>query len=115
MRLTVKERLGFVELFPQRSDEMTQVLVRDINAKVRLSQKEMEQINLTREEVGEGARLNWNEKKEMEVDITFTSIELKFLKDQRERCDNEKIITQSMLSICLKIREEGIVEPTEVN
>ena len=111
MKLSVKERLELNGLFPLLSDEMTQVLIRDINVKVRLSQEEMGLIGLKREQIRDGLQLNWDEGKLEEKEILFTHLELAFLKDQREKCDKEKSISQGMLSICLKIHQEELTEP----
>lgn len=112
MKLSVKERLELGGLFPEWSDEMSQVIMRDINLKVRLTQEEMEQIKLKRESGRDEVYLKWEEGVLEEKEFTLTNIELKFLKDQRERCNEEKKISQGMLSLCLKIQKEELIEST---
>lgn len=99
MKLSIKDRLTIASLYPQQSNIVEQVIVKDIKKKVDLSQSEFKEINL---KVSEG-KYTWNNKaKDKEVD--FTESELSLLKSQIDKLDKEKKITQDILSLCLKIK-----------
>lgn len=115
MKLNVRERIEITNLFPQHHNIMTQILVEDISKKIKLSQKEMDVIGLKRKLTPDGAQLSWDEMKQKDTDIQFTKNELQFLKSQVSEYDDQKKITQGMLSVCLKLQVASIEEPAEVN
>lgn len=104
MELNIKDRLTFNFLFPQAGNIITQTLIKEISKKVTLLQDEIEKIEL---KTVEGNRLQWNEKEIMPKEIVFGKTELEFLKQQVERLDKEKKITQDSLDLCLKIKNEN--------
>jgi len=104
MKLTIRERVEITNLFPQHHDIMTQVLVEDISKKVKLSQEEIEMIGLKRKITLDNVQLSWDETKTKDIDIRFSKTELQFLKRQVLQYDDQKKITQGMLSVCLKLQ-----------
>jgi len=101
MKLTIKERVTIVALYPRESDLITQVLVKDLKEKIKLSQEEIKEIELKKEGMG----YVWNTQKAKNKDIDFTKMEIIFLKEQVDRLDKEKKISLDLIDICLKIRE----------
>jgi len=100
MKLSIKERLVLPTLFPQRSNMVTLMTMRDIKEKIDVSADERKEIGL---EVKQG-RLHWDKDKAKEVDVDFNTLEINFLKDQVDRIDKEKNVTEDLLDLCLKIK-----------
>ena len=100
IKLSVKDRIVIRQLFPNESDLVTQLLVRDIIEKTEFTQEEIKKIGLKVNEKG----YTWNpEAKEKEVD--FTKAELEFLKSRVDEWDKKKRITQDILDLCIKIKD----------
>ena len=100
MKLTIKERLNFGALYPEKGNIVEQKLVRDIAEKIDISQKEMKEIGLRSLENGV---LQWNDKKAKTRKVEFTEMEMDLLKKQVKELDEKKEITANILSICLLI------------
>ena len=100
--LTVKDRLLIPQLFPERSNLITQVLARDIGEKVQFNQPEMKDINLRQEPNG---MMRWDSKNEKVMGITFTEAELNFLKEQIKRVDGEGGFTSELAQVAQKIKD----------
>jgi len=109
IKLTVKDRLTFQQLFPKQSNLINQTLVRDIDEKVSLTQEEQKLIGL---KAGEGGVVRWSNEADRNVskNVKFTGAEINFLKAQIDRLDKEEKISQDILNLCLKIREAKIQE-----
>ena len=101
MKLTIKDRLLINELYPKESNLISQILVKDINEKVNITQNDIDKYNIKPEKNG----LTWNVKKDKGIEVGFTDKEIEFLKKQVERLDAESKITQSNIDLCLKIKE----------
>ena len=100
IKLSVKDRIVIRQLFPNESDIVTQLMVRDIIEKTEFTQEEIEKINLKVNEKG----YTWDpQAKEKEVD--FTKAELEFLKSRVDEWDKKKRITQDILDLCVKIKD----------
>lgn len=99
MLLSVKERLNFSVVYPEKGNIVEQRLVKDIADKIELSQKEMEEIELK----AMGDRVQWNEEKAKDKEVEFTKMELDLLKRQVRELDGKKEITPNILSLCEKI------------
>lgn len=103
--LTIKDRLLIPNLFPEKSNLITQVLARDISEKIRFDQAEMKKINLRSEANGV---MRWDDKNDAaKKTVTFTEAELKFLVDQIARTDQEGGFTADLALVAQKIK--GIV------
>jgi len=104
MKLTIKDRLLFSTLYPQQSDILTQMLVRDISDKVKIEKEELDEIEFKPNKNGQG--FSWNKEKAIEVEMEFTKTELEWLQSRVQELDKKKTITQDLLDLCLKIRED---------
>ncbi len=102
MKLTVKERLIISVLYPQQSDILTQVLVKDLQRKLDFTQEELKEINFR----VEGHFQRWDKEKAKDLEVVFTEAELKLLKESVDKLDKEKKVTPELLDLCLKIRNE---------
>ena len=102
MILTIKDRIVFFNLFPREANIVDQLVIQDINDKIKLSPDEREKINF-RVENNQAA---WSNNKLKDMDVKFLNPELTLLKSFVEKLDKEKKITMEILDLCLKIREE---------
>ena len=114
MRLTVMERLNLPMLYPQESSLENQVLVKQMVEKTSLTEEEIKKINGRTEkrdvichkckEVIKEAEPGffWDDDK-YEKDIDFSKAELILLKAQVDKLNEANLITQDVLSLCLKV------------
>ncbi len=100
LSLTIKERLDFAEILPERSDIVTQVLSRDIREKISFTQAEAKKFGMKPTPKG---GLSWD--KGRETNIAFTVPEITLMRAQVEKLDKERNVSTAILSLCLKIRE----------
>ena len=114
MKLTANERMTFYSLCPtEGADIITQTLVRDLLEKVELSQSEIKTLNVR---PNEGGGIKWDEPNEVPLkNVTFSELELGLLKGQVDKFDNEKKVSQRMLSLCLKIQKELVKKAGELD
>jgi len=98
MKLTIKDRIVINALYPQQTNLIEQILVRDIKNKVDIKQDELEKYKII---VQDGA-LTWQGKDEFDID--FTDKELELLKKQINILDKKNQITQDIVDLCLKIQ-----------
>ena len=100
LSLSVKERISIPTFFPEAGDLNGVRLMADIRKKVQLTQQELEKLKMKINQAT-GAT-SWTPEADKEVGkrmIPFTDIEMKFLKDQIERLDKAKKITEEQLAI----------------
>ncbi len=101
LKLSVKDRLNLKGLFPPQNDILGQIMARDIDEKVQITQAEIEKIDLKQRPEG---GLQWDKEKAKDKTIEFTGAELEFLRTQITRLDAAKQVTSDLLELCLKIR-----------
>jgi hypothetical protein len=101
MKLTIKDRVVMPSLYPKESNIVNQILVKDIKEKVELTQPELKEIDFK----PMGTHYSWDMKKAKDKKVDFTEAELDLLKNEIDKLDKEKKITQDILPLCLKIRE----------
>ncbi|MHA2012739.1 MAG: hypothetical protein ACTSWG_10270 [Candidatus Helarchaeota archaeon] len=100
MKLTVKDRVVFPGLYPSESSLTDQIYRKDIDGKVRFTQKEIEKYEIK----SSSKNITWNPNKIQEKEVEFTKGELNFLKEQVTRLDSNKKITPDLTDVCLKIK-----------
>lgn len=103
MTLSIKDRLVFSHLYPREGNLIAQTLVKDIIEKVKITQKEMKEVNF-REVEGNSGVYMWDANIEPN-EYEFTVEEGKFLKDQVSRLDKENKITQECIDLCVIIQK----------
>ena len=101
LKLRMIDRLAIRKLFPQESNLVTQVLARDIDGKITVTQKEIDEIELRQE----GTAMVWKGEKDKGKFIDFTDAEVEFLKKQIDEIDKKNKISSDMVNVCLKIRD----------
>lgn len=99
MKLSIKERIVFPTLFPNKSDLITLRLVKDFAKKIELSQDEIKKIGLT---VVDG-NYGWNNGVKLEIDVKFTELELKMFKDKIKEMDESKTVPLDIIDLIEKI------------
>ena len=108
MKFTVQDRMVISALYPRQSDILNQLIVKDIESKVRLTKSELKDIDFSSAPDGRGFVWNTDKGKEMEIDVEFTKAELAFLKSRIQELDKKKAITQNILDLIIKIRDVKI-------
>lgn len=101
MKLSIKQRLGLLNLLPQSGNEMEMIAVSEIYKKVFLSEKEQEAAGFKTEPDG---RAFWN-KEEQPKKLSFTPVEASLLKGIRQKLDEQKQITMEILPLILEINK----------
>ena len=106
MNLTIVERLMMGQLFPQKGNLMTQILMEDIMKKVNPTQSELTQIEFKVQQMPNGETTYvWNQNKAIDLEVEFTKAEIEFLQTRVNELDKQAEITSQILSLCKKIRE----------
>jgi hypothetical protein len=102
MKLTVKDRLNFAALYPEKGNILQQILVKGIVEKVSVTPKEAEEIELK----VNGNQVMWNLEKAKTHDkkVEFSEAELNLLKEQVKLLDTRGEINQNILGLCLAIQ-----------
>lgn len=105
LTLTVKERLSFPTFFPESGDLNGVRLMADIRKKTELSQAELKTLAAKTNPVTGGTF--WSPEADKEVgkkSVSFTEIEMGFLKDQIERLGKAEKITEAQLPVIERIK-----------
>jgi len=116
MKLSIKERFGLRQVYPQQSNLVNQVMVRDISKKVELTQTEMKKHDVKQKTASDGSvNIVWDDSNERPRGFTFTDAEVTFLKEQVERLNKANQISQDILNLCEVIngREDSADEENE--
>jgi hypothetical protein len=100
LNLTIKERLLFPVLFPEKADKLTQIICDGIDKKTSITAEEVEKYKI--EAIPNGWK--WDGKFDEETfTIELNESEAAVLKDQSKRLDREQSITRQMLSLIKKV------------
>jgi hypothetical protein len=100
LNLTIKERLLFPALFPEKADKLTQIICDGIEKKTSITSEEVEKFKI--EAIPNGWK--WDGKFDEEIfPIELNESEVAVLKDQSRRLDMERNITRQILSLIKKI------------
>lgn len=100
--LSVKDRFMIRELFPQFASLTDQIIAKDIDEKVVMSQADADAISLKTYPDG---RIEWNEKVNLMKMADFTKVELDFLDRQIKAKSMEQKISRDMVDTCLKLQK----------
>ena len=102
--MTLGERIVFSQLYPEATNILSALLLRNIKEKVELSQKEASSIDLKILE----NRMTWDVAKDKATTIGFSCAEVRFLKDRISELDKQNKIQLNLLDIILKIQDVNI-------
>lgn len=100
MKAEIQDRIVINYLFPEFGNIEEQTIVKSIQNKMSFTKEEAEEIDLKQE----NDIFSWN--KAIVKDIDFNDQEIEFLKKQIDRLDKEKKINQTLVNLCLKLKEE---------
>ncbi len=98
MQLNAMERLSIRKLYPQESNLMTQILVRDLEKKVGFKQEELKEF------VADDGRISPEKAEKLVVEIDLSASEKSLLKDQIDKLDKQNKITFDLVGVCEKIK-----------
>lgn len=101
MKLTISDRLNLGMLYPQKSNIVDQILVKDIQDKIEITQEESKTIGLKII----SKSYTWKKESDLEKEFKFSKTEINFLQDRVKDLDAKKEITQQVIDLCLKIKE----------
>jgi hypothetical protein len=98
--LTIKERLLFPGIFPERADKLTQMICDGIEKKTCITAEEVGKYKI--EAIPGGWK--WDGKFDEETfPVELNETEIAVLKDQSQRLDRERNITRNMIGLIKKI------------
>ena len=83
--LTIKDRFLIGEFFPERSSLVNQMIVQDLTEKTEIGKKEREEIGL--KPVPGGQAVVWDEKRQKDIEVPLSGVEIDFLKSQVDRIE----------------------------
>lgn len=99
MKLTLKERLGILNILPKQGDFVTMTAKADLVDKIKVTQEEIKELHI--ETIPEGG-LKWDGKKDLAKEFEITDLETKIVKDELKRLDDAKQISDEILLIYKK-------------
>lgn len=111
MLLTVKERLLAVQVLPKEGDIFTQRIVRDLRAKLGLSEEDWKTYDIK----NEGGRVVWNPDKDLGIEYAFGEKATALIVDALKDLNKQKKITEDYLSLYDKFIPAEPVEKSEEN
>lgn len=100
IRLSLQDRYGISMLYPEKENLKTQLIICDIDDKIKVTKAEELKYKITKipAQLPDGrvvSQSNWDDEKELEIDtekgfneFTFTDIELDLLKTQAKKQDS---------------------------
>jgi len=110
MLLTVKERLLAVQALPKEGDIFTQRIVRDLRAKLGLSEEDWKTYDIK----NEGGRVVWNPAKDLGVEYSFGEKAKELIVESLTDLNKQKKVTEDYLSLYDKfIPAESVEKPEE--
>lgn len=108
INLSLHDRLNLRNLFPKKSNIIIAVLIRDMAEKIKISQTEMDDVNMKFKD----GKIVWKDIDVPDTTFLFTNAEIQLLKDEVALLDRQNKITQDILAVCLKIKEAELATTT---
>lgn len=90
MILTVADRILFTGIFTLQPTRFEVIPHQDIVKKTEFSQEELEKLNIELVNLNGGVSYKWNKEEEKELDVNFTSLELKWINKNIEALPTDK-------------------------
>jgi len=101
MKLSIKERLQIQEFIPETGGIARLINAKGIIAKALISSDEANEIGLT--DTGKG--VVWDNSKAKEIDISFNESEIRILKEEVKRKDEQEAISMDAIDLAIKIQK----------
>ena len=102
IKLSIADRLELPILFPQQGTMLTQMVVKDIVAKINLSVDETKQIGLKQED--NLLKWNQNESNKLDKEIDFSDAEINFLHSRVDELDKEGKVILRVVELFNRIK-----------
>ena len=102
MKMTIKERMTFGELLPDKGNIVTLTIAQDIKKKTEITQEDIKTYDIVSDEKG----VKWNADVVQEKEVKFSGLELDFLKEQVAALDKKSEIPSRLFDVCVKIKAE---------
>lgn len=100
MRLSIRDRINFGNLFKANNDTLTEAAIqREITRMILIEDDEAEGVGMQRT----GNQLSWDPKKSHDRDYEFTDSQIMYLKESVYNASKARLITQDILHICNQI------------
>lgn len=111
--VSIMDRLAVEALYPREGSIDTQILVRDLRGKLKLTAEDLEAISL---KVAANGSIAWQDKDEdgnpiskaQDKEVEITNGQLALLKRRAEELHKEEKITSDLLELALKLRELNV-------
>lgn len=97
MVLTIKERIGIIQLLPDEGDFNELALIDEIDKKVNFSREEQKEVGLV---IRQDGIPTW--KKEKTIEVNFTKQELSLIRDRLQALHDHKRLTKFIFPVCQK-------------
>lgn len=101
LKLKFSDRVQFGVMYPQGTDILTAIILRDIQNKMTLSQPEVDKFKMK----VDGGSMQWKNENDKAKSISFTAPELRFLKDRVTELDKQKKVPLYLLDVILQIQD----------
>jgi len=101
LKLSIKDRLVIRNLYPEKSSLTNQIIARDIERKIELSQKEIKAVEMTTLPSG---GVQWNENKDKGKDVKFTEAEINIIREWINDADKNEQISVNMVDLAQMIK-----------
>ena len=113
MKLSVATRIQIPQLLQQKGDLVTLQLREDIMDKTELSQDEMVEIGFEAKQEGQMVSYKWDESKEKDIEVEFSTLEMRLLKEAVTEKDKKKDIPLHLVNLCKLINDYKAPEKVE--
>ncbi len=105
LKLTLSQRAFFNQFYPEKTNILSGVLLRDIQNKVNLTQKELKTLDA---KPREGGGFVWQSENDKLTTVCFTLAEITFLQGRVNDLDRRESISRDILDAALKIRDVNV-------
>ena len=98
MKLGIKDRISLLTILPQQGDFVTLTIKQDLVEKIKITQEEIKELEIK----SENGSTFWNPKKEVEMELEFTELEEKLVKDSLEGLNTKKSLNDDTFNLYKK-------------
>lgn len=102
MKLTIIDRINILNVMPQQENLQTLLIAKDLSKKVELLEEEKKLISYAEIQTPNGVQATWKKENEIEVEVEFSAVETKLIKEIFNKLDSEKKISVSMIETASK-------------
>lgn len=95
MNLKVKNRVTLLSILPAKGDIVTMTIKHDIANKVSLTQDDISKLDVKATDSG----ITWDNAKDSGIDVEFSELELKLIKEKIAELDKAGEITDNVLEL----------------